>query len=81
MFPRVRDQTPNFYPKQQQKQQLGVAEKGKVCHKVLNWILKGRPHLLMDFCELKRTHHQGGTPTSMEEGVWPIPGPAVTVLG
>ena len=34
---------------------------------------------IIDFCEQKRTYHQGGTHTGMEEGVWPIPGPTVTV--
>ena len=36
--------------------------------------LKDQPHLLLDFCELKKTYHQGGTHTDMEKGVGPPPG-------
>ena len=57
------------------KQQLGVAQRGEVGDKVLHWNLKGQPHVLLDFhaCELKKTYHQGGTHTGMEEGVGPPP--------
>ena len=39
------------------KQQLGVAQKGEVGDKVIHWNLKGQPHVLLDFCELKKTYH------------------------
>ena len=48
-------------------------ENGEVGDKVLHWNLKGQPHVLLDFCELKKTYHQGGTHTGMEEGVRPHP--------
>ena len=53
------------------KQQLGEAQKGEVGDKVLHWNLKGQPHVLLDFCELKKTYHQGSIHTGMEEGVGP----------
>ena len=48
-------------------------ENGEVRDKVLHWNLKGEPHVLLDFCELKKTYHQGGTHTGMEEGIGPPP--------
>ena len=54
------------------KQQLGVAQKGEVGDKVL-WNLEGQPHVLLDFCQLKKTYHQVGTHTGIEEGVGPPP--------
>ena len=55
------------------KQQLCVAQKGEVGDKVLHWNLKGQPHVLLDFCELKKTYHQGSTHTGIGEGVGPPP--------
>ena len=51
----------------------GVAQKGEVGDKVLHWNLRGQPHVLLYFCELKKTYHQGGTHTGIEEGVGPPP--------
>ena len=64
---------PNLLYRTATKQQLGVAQKGEVGDKVLHLNLKGQPHVLLDFCELKKTYHQGGTHTGMEEGVGPPP--------
>ena len=50
-----------------------MAQKGVVGDKVLHLNLKGQPHVHLDFCELKKNHHQGGTHTGMEEGVGPPP--------
>ena len=48
-------------------------ENGEMGDKVFHWNLKGQPHVLLDFCELKKTCQQGGTHTGMEEGVGPPP--------
>ena len=50
-----------------------MAQKGEVGDKVLHLNLKGQPNVLLDICELKKTYHQGGTHTGMEEGVGPPP--------
>ena len=49
-----------------------MAQKGEVGDKVLHLNLKGQPHVLLDFRELKKTYHLGGTHTGME-GVGPPP--------
>ena len=72
-LPHVWDQTQNYYRKQQQNNNLVRLENGEVGDKVLHWNLKGQPHVLLEFCELKKTYHQGGTHTGMEEGVGPPP--------
>ena len=41
--------------------------------KVFHLDLKGRRHVHLDFCDVKKTYHQGGTHTDMEEGVGPPP--------
>ena len=61
------------------KQQLGVAQKGEVGDKVLHWNLKGQPHVLLNFCELKKTyqprwytHRYGGGSWASSQG-WLCP--------
>ena len=49
------------------KQQLGVAQKGEVGDKVIHWNLKGQPHVLLEFCELKKTYHQVATHMDTED--------------
>ena len=50
-----------------------MALKGEVDDKLLHLNLKGQPHVLLDFCELKKTYHQSGTHTGMKDGVGPPP--------
>ena len=64
---------PNYYTEQQQNNNLVWLKKGEVGDKVLHWNLKGQPHVLLDFCQLEKTYHRGGTHTGMEKGVGPPP--------
>ena len=64
---------PNYYTEQQENNNSVWLKKREVGDKVLHWNLKGQPHVLLDFCQLEKTYHRGGTHTGMKEGVEPPP--------
>ena len=64
---------PKIIMENSNKNNLVWLQNGKVGDKVLYWNLKDQPRELLDFYELKKTYHQDGTHTGMEEGVRPPP--------